>query len=378
MSGARGVKKGRVAVIVGTRPEAIKMAPVIQALRESRWLEPMTVCTSQHRHMVHQIFRSFGIREFHDLQVMRQSQSLWDLAGRLAAKLGRFFVQHPAAAVLVQGDTSSALFGGLCAFYHKISVGHVEAGLRTGNRYFPFPEEMNRTMLASVATWHFAPTGDAVKRLVSECVPRASIFRTGNTVVDALRWMAPRCQDRPLKRLLGPENFRRKLLLVTCHRRESLGAPMRNVAAALAEVAQGSEGAAILFPLHPNPAVRACVKPFLSHLTNVVLCEPLDYEHFLGALKHAHIVVSDSGGVQEEATALGKPVLVLRKETERQEGVRAGALRLVGTNKEWIAGEILRLLGNRRAYDRMAKASSVFGDGKAARRIVGVLEGALV
>src|SRR5881409_1206561 len=186
------MKKFRVAVIVGTRPEAIKMAPVIRALQESRWLEPITICTSQHRHMVHQIFQSFGIRDYHDLQVMRKSQTLWDLAGRLATRLGRFFAENRADVVLVQGDTSSAFFGGLCAYYHRIPVGHVEAGLRTGNVYFPFPEEMNRTLLGSVATWHFAPTRDAVKRLASEGVPRNAIHITGNTVVDALRWMAPR------------------------------------------------------------------------------------------------------------------------------------------------------------------------------------------
>lgn len=368
-------KKRRVAVIVGTRPEAIKMAPVIRALQQSRSLEPITVCTSQHRHMVHQIFRSFGIRDYHDLQVMRKSQTLWDLSGRLATKLGRFFLEFPADAVLVQGDTSSAFFGGLCAYYHKIPVGHVEAGLRTGNMYFPFPEEMNRTLLGAVATWHFAPTAAAARRLAKEGISRKSIYVTGNTVVDALRWMAPRCSERPLKRLLGRENFARKLLLVTCHRRESLGAPMRDIAAALAEVGQnGAQDVAILFPLHPNPAVRACVKPALERLRNVVLCEPLDYEHFLGALKHAHVVISDSGGVQEEATALGKPVLVLRQETERQEGVRAGALKLVGTDKARIVRETLRLLDDPRAYKRMAKGSTVFGDGNAAQRIVQVLE----
>ena len=351
------------------------MAPVIRALQQSRSLEPVTVCTSQHRHMVHQIFRSFGIRDYHDLQVMRKSQTLWDLSGRLATKLGRFFLEFPTDAVLVQGDTSSAFFGGLCAYYHKIPVGHVEAGLRTGNMYFPFPEEMNRTLLGAVATWHFAPTAAAARRLAKEGISRKSIYVTGNTVVDALRWMAPRCSELPLKRLLGRENFGRKLLLVTCHRRESLGAPMRNIASALAEVGQnGTQDVAILFPLHPNPAVRACVKPALERLPNVVLCEPLDYEHFLAALKHAHVVISDSGGVQEEATALGKPVLVLRKETERQEGVRAGALKLVGTDKGRIVRETLRLLDDPRAYKQMAKGSAVFGDGNAAKRIVKVLE----
>jgi UDP-N-acetylglucosamine 2-epimerase (non-hydrolysing) len=369
------MKRLRVAVIVGTRPEAIKMAPVIRALHRSRSLEPVTVCTSQHRHMVHQAFQSFGIRDYHDLQVMRKSQALWDLSARLATKLGRFFLQFPAEAVLVQGDTSTAFFGGLCAYYHQIPVGHVEAGLRTGNRYFPFPEEMNRTLLGAVATWHFAPTNDALKRLTREGIDRQHIYVTGNTVVDALRWMAPRCRERPIKRLLGQQNFGRKLILVTCHRRESLGKPMRAVAEALAEIAgRHADEVAILFPVHPNPAVREVVTPALAQLENVVLCPPLDYQQFLAALKHAHLVVSDSGGVQEEATALGKPVLVLRTETERQEGVRAGALKLVGTDRRRIVRETERLIDDRRAYERMCRASDVFGDGKAAQRIVGTLE----
>lgn len=372
------MKKLRIAVIVGTRPEAIKMAPVIRALHASRRLQPITICTSQHRHMVHQIFRSFEISDYHDLQVMRKSQTLWDLSGRLATKLGRFFEEHPADAALVQGDTSSAFFGGLCAFYHKIPVGHVEAGLRTGNVYFPFPEEMNRTLLGAVATWHFAPTRDAAARLRKECVPPKTIHVTGNTVVDALRWMAPRCSELPVKRLVGKENFGRKLVLVTCHRRESLGGPMRAVAEALAEVARAhAEDAAILFPMHPNPAVRAAVRPVLEGLPNVILCEPLDYDHFLACLKHAYLVISDSGGVQEEATALGKPVLVLRNETERKEGVKAGALKLVGTSKQKIFQETTRLLGDAAACRRMRNASNIFGDGRAAARIVRILEHAL-
>ncbi|MCI0745215.1 MAG: UDP-N-acetylglucosamine 2-epimerase (non-hydrolyzing) [Verrucomicrobia subdivision 3 bacterium] len=371
------MRKSRVAVIVGTRPEAIKMAPVLRALAGSRSLEPMTVCTSQHRHMVHQILRSFGIRHYYDLNVMRKSQTLWDLSGRLATKLGRFFDQNPADAVLVQGDTSSALFGGLCAFYHKIPVGHVEAGLRTGNPHFPFPEEMNRTLLGSIATWHFAPTRDAVGRLKNEGVAGTSIYLTGNTVVDALRWMAPRCSDRLLKRLVGAQRARGRLIVVTCHRRESHGAPMRSVAEAIAEIAGRWPEVTIVFPVHPNPAVRLAVMPVLETLPNVILCEPLDYDQFLSCLKHACFVISDSGGVQEEATALGKPVLVLRDETERQEGVKAGALKLVGTNKTRIIRESQRLLTDRRAYQQMCRASNVFGDGEAARRIVNILERSL-
>jgi UDP-N-acetylglucosamine 2-epimerase (non-hydrolysing) len=340
-------------------------------------LVPVTISTSQHRHMVHQIFRSFDIRDYHDLQVMRRSQTLWDLSSRLAAKLGRFLEANPVAAVLVQGDTSSAFFGGLCAFYHKIPVGHVEAGLRTGNSYSPFPEEMNRTLLGSLATWHFAPTPEAVKGLRREGVPRETIYLTGNTVVDALRYMAPRCGDAPLKKLIGPVAATRRLILVTCHRRENLGAPMKAIAQGIARLAKTHSEVTVLFPVHPNPAVREVMVPELKPAPNVVLCEPLDYDRFLACLKHAYLVISDSGGVQEEATALGKPVLVLREETERQEGVKAGALKLVGTDAKQIERAATRLLADPRAYARMCQASHVFGDGRAAQRIVRILERSL-
>src|ERR1051325_10812452 len=371
------MKRFRVAVVVGTRPEAIKMAPVIQALSLSKALLPVTISTSQHRQMVRQIFRSFGLRAAHDLGLMRPGQSLWDLSSRLVSSLGQLFSRQRMDAVLVQGDTSTALFGGLCAFYHRIPVGHVEAGLRTGNRYAPFPEEMNRKLLGSLATWHFAPTQKSVRQLRREGVPDSAIHLTGNTVVDALRWMAPRCSDAPLRKLIGPDAMQKRLILVTCHRRESLGQPMRAVANALATIARTNPDVLILFPVHPNPALRSVVLPVLKPVPNAVLCEPLDYEQFLSCLKHAYFVISDSGGVQEEATALGKPVLVLRTETERQEGVRAGALKLVGTNEQRIVHESRRLLLEARAYRRMCRASDVFGDGAASQRIVEILEEAL-
>jgi UDP-N-acetylglucosamine 2-epimerase (non-hydrolysing) len=368
------MKRQPVAVIVGTRPEAVKMAPVIRALAKSKSLAPLVVSTSQHQQMTRQILGSFGLRVDHDLKVMRKGQTLWDLSGRLAAKLGNFFDANKVAAVLVQGDTTSAFFGGLCAFYHKIPVGHIEAGLRTQEMYSPFPEEMNRTMLGSLASWHFAPTGDAVQRLHAENIPAARIFMTGNTVVDALRWMVPKCSAAPLKKLIGAAAMKRRLILVTCHRRESLGAPMAAVADAIATVARENADTVVLFPVHPNPAVRALVMPKLQGIANVVLCEPLDYDQFLSCLKHAYLVLSDSGGVQEEATALGKPVLVLRESTERQEGVKAGALKLVGTDAKLIVRESRKLLRDAAAYRRMSRASNVFGDGRSAERIVKILE----
>jgi UDP-N-acetylglucosamine 2-epimerase (non-hydrolysing) len=371
------MKRKPVAVIVGTRPEAVKMAPVIQALKKSRTLQPLVISTSQHQQMTYQILRSFGLKVDHDLKVMRKGQTLWDLSGRLASKLGRFYEANKVAAVLVQGDTTSAFFGGLCAFYHKIPVGHIEAGLRTQEMYSPFPEEMNRTLLGALASWHFPPTQDAVQRLRAENIPADTIFMTGNTVVDALRWMIPRCSAAPLKKLVGAAALKRRLILVTCHRRESFGKPMAAVAGAIATVARENPDATVLFPVHPNPKVRETVLPFLQNIPNVVLCEPLDYDQFLSCLKHAYLVLSDSGGVQEEATALGKPVLVLRESTERQEGVKAGALKLVGTDAKLIVRESRRLLTDAAAYRRMSRASNVFGDGRSAERIVKVLERSL-
>ena len=366
-----------VAVVVGTRPEAIKMAPVIRELSRSKLLRPITVMTSQHRELVAQVFRSFGIKSDHDLRVMRRSQTLWNLSARLAKSLGEFFDRHPVAATLVQGDTSTAFFGGLCAYYHRIPVGHIEAGLRTGNRYAPFPEEANRKLLTALATWHFAPTVAAAERLCLEGVDRKAIHLTGNTVVDALRWIAGQSNASVLRRALGAIARTRKLVLVTCHRRESFGAPMRDVAQGIAKLAAANPDVSVVFPVHPNPAVRTAVKPLLSRISNVILRAPLPYDQFVACLQRAHFVISDSGGVQEEATALGKPVLVLRKETERPEGIQAGALKLVGTDAERIAIDGQRLLDDPAAYRQMSRGSDVFGDGKAAGRIVRILEQAL-
>ena len=366
--------KSRIAVIVGTRPEAIKLAPVIRELQRSRHLRPLTISTSQHKQMVRQIFRNFGVRANADLNVMRPRQNLWELSSRLAFALGNFLGRQRVDAVLVQGDTTSAFFGGLCAFYHQIPVGHVEAGLRSGNRYSPFPEEMNRNFLGRVATWHFAPTSRAATNLRREGIPARRIHMTGNTVVDALRWMIRRVSDASLQRLVGKLPRSRKLILVTCHRRESLGAPMIAVAEAIATLARENPSLVVLFPIHPNPAVREAMRPILAPCPNVRVCEPLDYGDFLACLRRAWIVLSDSGGVQEEATALGKPVLVLREVTERTEGVEAGALQLTGASKPRILRVARRLLRDESAYRRMARVSKVFGDGRAARRIVSILE----
>jgi UDP-N-acetylglucosamine 2-epimerase (non-hydrolysing) len=369
-------QKKTIAVIVGTRPEAIKLAPVIRSLQASDSLQPFTISTSQHAEMTAQVFDSFGITPDLDLRIMRPRQSLWDLTASLSSAIGQVFSGNRFDAVLVQGDTTSALVGGLCAFYHKIPVGHIEAGLRSHDRYSPFPEELNRVMLSRLANWHFAPTEFAASLLRAENIPSESIFISGNTVVDALQWMSQHFSNSTLP--VGVPENREHLILVTCHRRENIGVPMRSVALALKHLAEKHPGVHFLFPMHPNPSVRENVLPILSNQPGITLCEPLNHEEFLSALRMSRFVLSDSGGVQEEATALGKPVLVLRRETERPEGVAAGTLRLIGTAVHDIIRETENLLANPAAYEAMANGSNIFGDGHAAEHIIRVLEAKLI
>jgi len=363
--------KKTIAVIVGTRPEAIKLAPVIRSLQASNSLRPLTISTSQHAEMTAQIFESFGITPDLDLRLMRPRQSLWDLTAVLSSSLGDLFGGNRIDAVVVQGDTTSAFVGGLCAFYHQIPVAHVEAGLRSHDRYSPFPEELNRVMLSRLATWHFAPTEFSASHLRGENIPEDAIFVSGNTVVDALQWMIGHSATSQLPASV-PANP--QLILVTCHRRENIGAPMRSVALAIKHLSEMHPEVHFLFPMHPNPSVRENVTPVLADQPGISLCEPLDHDEFLSALRQSRFVLSDSGGVQEEATALGKPVLVLRRETERPEGVTAGTLRLIGTEVQDIIRETENLLTNPAAYAAMTNGSNVFGDGHAAEHIVRILE----
>ncbi|MEI8294288.1 MAG: UDP-N-acetylglucosamine 2-epimerase (non-hydrolyzing) [bacterium] len=364
--------KKTIAVIVGTRPEAIKLAPVIRGLEASTLLHPLTISTSQHGQMTAQIFQNFGITPDLDLRVMRSRQSLWDLTASLSTALGDVFSGTRVDAVVVQGDTTSAFVGGLCAFYHKIPVAHVEAGLRSHNRYSPFPEEINRVMLSRLANWHFAPTDFAASLLRAENIADGSIFVSGNTVVDALQWMTRQSSVDSLP--TGVAFDARAVILVTCHRRENIGTPMRSVALAIKHLADAHRDVHFIFPLHPNPSVRENVVPILADQSGISLCEPLNHDEFLAVLRRSRFVLSDSGGVQEEATALGKPVLVLRRETERPEGVAAGTLRLIGTDIQDIIRETETLLNNPAAYEAMTNGSSVFGDGHAAEHIIRVLE----
>ncbi|WP_419686472.1 non-hydrolyzing UDP-N-acetylglucosamine 2-epimerase [Burkholderia theae] len=359
----------RVAVVVGTRPEAIKMAPLVHALRHSSHLEPVVIATAQHREMLDQVLEIFDIKSDYDLDLMRPNQSLASLTSRLITSLDEVVREIAPRAMLVQGDTTSVLAASLVSFYNNVPVGHVEAGLRTNDMRNPFPEEMNRVVTGRLARWHFAPTLSAAQNLLKEHVPADTVFVTGNTVIDALFEAREHAAKVPRQVAAG-----RKLMLVTTHRRENFGEPLKRVCGAILELLERDETLDVLFPVHPNPNVSAIVREMLGGHPRVELCAPLDYLSFIAAMEAAHIVLSDSGGVQEEAPALGKPVLVLRDETERPEAVSFGVAALVGTEASSIVSKAQRLLTDPAAYSEMARGASPYGDGLASRRIVALLE----
>ena len=341
------------------------MAPVVLALRRSGNWDVKVLATAQHREMLDQTLRLFGIRPDADLDVMQPNQALAALTSRLLTGLDACLERHQPALVLAQGDTTTVMAAALASFYRKIPFGHVEAGLRTHNLDYPWPEEMNRVLAGRLATLNFAPTQSAQDNLLREGAPTDRIHITGNTVIDALHMMAER--DFPL----GVElPTKQRLVLVTAHRRENFGAPMLAVCKAVRELAQKHPDLHFLFPVHRNPNVRDLVQHTLGTAPQVTLCEPLDYGPFVTAMKRAWLILTDSGGVQEEAPALGKPVLVLRNETERPEAVQEGVVELVGTERRRIVSRVAALLDDAEAYRRMAKGSSPYGDGKAAQRIV--------
>lgn len=357
----------KIICVVGTRPEAIKMAPVIQALKGEPWAKVCVLATAQHRHMLDQVLDLFEIEPDVDLDVMRPDQALTALAARLLVAVdGVLEVENPDA-VLVQGDTTTIMTTALACFHRRVPVGHVEAGLRTGDLGNPFPEEANRAIAGRLAQWHFAPTESARRNLLREGVAAEAITVTGNTVIDALLSVAGRNPrlDFELER-------DRRLVLITLHRRESFGRPIEEICRALQTLTVRNPEVRFLYPVHPNPNVERVVRRRLA-AGNVRLCPPLDYASFVAAMKRSHIIISDSGGVQEEAPALGKPVLVLRQETERPEAVDAGVVKLVGSDHDRIVEEAQRLLDDESAYLAMVRNVSPYGDGRSARRIVGVL-----
>lgn len=366
----------RILTVFGTRPEAIKLFPLVQALEADRRLDGRVCVSAQHRGMLDQVLEIAGIVPNHDLDLMRPDQSLDDLTAALLSGLSRVMDADRPDWVVVQGDTATAMAGALAAYYRKIPVAHVEAGLRSGDIHHPWPEEVNRKIIGTIAALHCAPTETAADALRRENVDPATIHVTGNTVIDALQWITARIDRHPdlasgLTEL--EQRFAGKRIVgVTSHRRESFGEGMQAIASAIRRLAERPD-VAVIFPLHLNPNVRAVMNERLAGLDNVALIEPLDYPHFARLLDIATLMLTDSGGVQEEAPALGKPVLVMRETTERPEGVTAGTARLVGTDADRIVAEAERLLDDEAAYAAMARAHNPFGDGKSAGRIAELL-----
>ena len=363
----------KILCIVGTRPEAIKMAPIIKLLQEKPWAELRVVATAQHRELLDQVLTLFAIKVDRDLNIMRPNQSLAELTSRLITQLDELFRQEQPTAVLAQGDTTTVMVTALAAFYQNIPFGHVEAGLRTGDMANPFPEEMNRIVAGHLARWHFAPTQSARSNLLREGINDKSIHVTGNTVIDALIDVANRCSETG-----QALDSTKRLILVTAHRRENFGQPLQNIIQALRQIVQTNLNVHVLYPVHPNPNVSGPVYEALQAVPGITLCPPMDYAPFVAAMKQAYLILSDSGGVQEEAPALGKPVLVLRSETERPEAVEAGVVELVGTEASVIIRKAQKLLDDANEYQRVAKGVSPYGDGHAAQRIVEVLARDLV
>ncbi|NAZ88094.1 non-hydrolyzing UDP-N-acetylglucosamine 2-epimerase [Kineococcus indalonis] len=358
-----------VAVVLGTRPEAVKLAPVVRAMRRSPRFRPTVVTTGQHREMLDRILPQLELEPDVRLDVMRERQSLHALSSRLHAALGEVLGSAAFDAAVVQGDTTTALCGAIAAFYQRIPVAHVEAGLRSGVQGDPFPEEVNRRMVAQVSTWHFAPTVPAGVNLLREGVPQDGIEVTGNTVVDNLLWVV----DQGLGRSAFDTSRGGRRVLVTLHRRENQGAVMSGLAEAVLRLVRERDVQVVL-PLHRSPAVREALLPVLSQDPRIRTTEPLDYLDFTATLADADLVLTDSGGVQEEAPSLDVPVLVLRRTTERMEVVRAGGAELVGTDPQVVLARALALLDDRDAHARMARAVSPFGDGRAAGRILDRLD----
>jgi len=369
-------KKPRILVTFGTRPEAIKMFPVVHALKKADCCDVRVAVTAQHREILDQVLEMAGIIPDIDLDLMQQGQSLDALSARIITRFGEALDAEQPDRVLVHGDTLTTMMATLACYFRRIPVGHVEAGLRSGDIYAPWPEEVNRKVTGVVADLHFAPTPQAADALRAENVPASAIHVTGNTVIDALLTARERVAAHPsLAPVVAPlkERFAgKRIIAVTAHRRENFGAGMHQIAAALQDIASRND-TAIIYPMHPNPNVAEVMQPALAGIDNVALIEPLDYLNFVAMMEASDIILTDSGGIQEEAPSLGKPVLVMRDTTERPEGVDAGTALLVGADRERIVTEVTRLLDHGAAYDAMAHAHNPYGDGAASDRIAQII-----
>jgi UDP-N-acetylglucosamine 2-epimerase (non-hydrolysing) len=377
-----------ILLVMGTRPEAIKMAPVINKLKEYDSEFKTIVCvTAQHRQMLDQVLSLFEICPQYDLDIMKKNQDLFDITARLLKGLKKVFEETKPDLVLVQGDTTTAFIAGLAAYYLKIPLGHIEAGLRTYNKYSPFPEEVNRHLLSILSDFHFPPTEWSRSNLLQEGISPDKIWVTGNTVLDALLTIVEihKTEDRGKALVkyfkkrwkIVVDDLNTKLILVTGHRRENFGKGFQNICLALKSIAEKRKDVVIVYPVHLNPNVQEPVKRMLSGLDNVYLIEPLEYEQFVFLMSSAYAVLTDSGGIQEEAPFLGKPVLVMRSTTERPEGIEAGVVKLVGTDKDRIVKNTIELLDNVVLYKKMSEAISPYGDGKASEKIIDILRAVL-
>ncbi|MEX0445164.1 non-hydrolyzing UDP-N-acetylglucosamine 2-epimerase [Xenorhabdus sp. SGI246] len=369
----------KVLTVFGTRPEAIKMAPLVHALARDSAFEAKVCVTAQHREMLDQVLHLFGVKPDFDLNIMKQGQDLTDITCRILESMKPVLSEFKPDVVLVHGDTTTTMATSLAAFYQRIPVGHVEAGLRTGDLYSPWPEEANRKIAGHLATYHFAPTENSRNNLLQESIADNAIFVTGNTVIDALLWV----RDRIMNDAVLSEQFaelypfidpNKKMILVTGHRRENFGGGFERICEALAHIARMHPDVQVVYPVHLNPNVCEPVKRILHDIDNVILINPQDYLPFVYLMDHAYLILTDSGGIQEEAPSLGKPVLVMRNTTERPEAVDAGTVRLVGTKTQTIVDEVTRLLTDDSAYQQMSRAHNPYGDGKACQRILEVLK----
>jgi UDP-N-acetylglucosamine 2-epimerase len=366
-----------ILILFGTRPEFIKMVPIIAALKNTSI--PCTICnTAQHKEMLNNMLKVFNVKPDYDLKIMLDNQTLTQVSTRILEKLGTVLVEIKPDIVLVQGDTTTTFISSLAAYYQKIKIGHVEAGLRTKNKYNPFPEEINRRLTSVIADFHFAPTSLARQNLISEGIEKNSIFVTGNTVVDTLFLVLEMLEQKQvnisndIKQFID-QNHESYIVLITAHRRENFGVPLVNICLAIKKLAIKYQEMRFIYPVHLNPNVQSTVNNILKGIKNVKLTIPSDYFSFIYLMKHCHLILTDSGGIQEEAPSLGKPVLVLRETTERPEGVTSGVVKLIGTSEESIIKEASTLLDNKLEYERMAVKENPYGDGKASQRIVDIL-----
>ncbi|MBO5478410.1 MAG: UDP-N-acetylglucosamine 2-epimerase (non-hydrolyzing) [Clostridia bacterium] len=356
----------KVMVIFGTRPEAIKVAPVIKELQTRPETTPIVCVTGQHRQMLDQVLKAFDIVPDFDLNIMQQGQTLADITTRVLKGMEEVFTQVKPDIILVHGDTTTTFAASLAAFYHQIPIGHIEAGLRTYNKYAPYPEEMNRQMVSNLSDIHFAPTKETKENLIRENKKENSIIVTGNTAIDALKTTV----IKDYKNDIIDELENKRIILLTAHRRENLGKPLENIFKAVKRIVAEYQDVVVIYPVHKNPQIRKKVEELFEGEDRIKLIEPLDVFDFHNFISKSYFILTDSGGIQEEAPAMGKPVLVLRDTTERPEGVEAGTLKLVGTNEENIYQRTKELLDSPQEYERMSKSANPYGDGNASKRIV--------